>query len=477
MPLILGTNSIKDTGYNVANSCRFETNTYMTKTATSGNTKTLTISFWVKRVSLGAVPSGSNQFPMSFYQDSNNRISIAFTTNNTFTVYAGVSGSTKLYFETNRRFKDISAWMHFVIKIDTTQSTESNRFKLYINGVEETSFSISTYPSLNDDVTINTNIYVGVYDTTNNFYHGYLAEVVYIDGTALDQSSFGEFDSDSPNIWKPIDVSGLTFGTNGFYLDFEDASNLGNDANGGTDLTEYNLATTDQSTDTCTNNFATLNPFDKGYSGTITLSEGNLVTESSSGAGDYGLRSTIGVSQGKWYFECKTVSSNTIGILKMNDRLEFSMMDNSPNTDVYGIQRYNDSKTNLYNDGTFVSQNTAMWGGFSSSNVISVALDLDNGKIFFAKDGDFKDTSGNTGDPANGTNPTLTIASYTADVDFWGFYTELRGNDADGTQVNFGNSPFTISSGNSDSKGFGNFEYSVPSGFFSICTKNLSEFG
>ena len=323
MPLILGTNSIKDTAYNVANSCRFETNTYMTKTASSGNRRTLTFSYWVKRAALGAVPSGSNQFPLGTYQDSNNRISTAFTTNNTFVIYAAVSGSTKLYFETNRIFRDISAWMHFVIKIDTTQSTESNRLKLYINGVEETSFSTATYPSQNDDLIIDTNIYVGTYDTSNNFYHGYLAEMVYIDGTALDQTSFGEFDEDSPTIWKPKNVSGLTFGTNGFYLDFEDASNLGNDANGGTDLTEYNLTTTDQSTDTCTNNFATLNPLLDVNNPQI-LSNGNL-TATGSGSGNHRFAgSTMPVASGKWYYEVKvTVSGSNpyVGLIDSQSNL------------------------------------------------------------------------------------------------------------------------------------------------------------
>ena len=127
--------------------------------------------------------------------------------------------------------------------------------------------------------------------------------------------------------------------------------------------------------------------------------------------------------------------------------------------------------------GTFISQNTSMFsgGGFTSSHIMSIALDLDNGKIFFAKDGAFRYTSGNTGDPANGTNPTKTISDTTKT---YTFYTELRGNDNDGTLVNFGgNPPFSISSGNSDANGHGNFEYAVPSGFLALCTKNIAENG
>jgi hypothetical protein len=151
------------------------------------------------------------------------------------------------------------------------------------------------------------------------------------------------------------------------------------------------------------------------------------------------------------------------------------MNDGSPADDFYGVQRYDDTKTNIYNDGNFDQFNTSMWGGFTSSDIISIALDLDNNKIFFAKNGSYKDTSGNTGDPANGTNPTMTISDTTKT---YTFYTELRGNDNDGTLVNFGGTQsFSISSGNSDGNGYGNFEYSVPSGYYALNTKNLAEYG
>lgn len=125
--------------------------------------------------------------------------------------------------------------MNIVVAVDTTQGTASNRVKLYVNGTQETSFQNETYPDQNEDLISNTTIYIGAYTTSANFFHGYLAEYVYIDGSALAPTSFGEFDDDSPNIWKPIDVSGLTFGTTGFYLDFAtratdpiDASGNGN---------------------------------------------------------------------------------------------------------------------------------------------------------------------------------------------------------------------------------------------------------
>ena len=144
----------------------------------------------------------------------------------------------------------------------------------------------------------------------NNFADLYLSEVVFIDGSSLAPTSFGEFDEDSPTIWKPIDVSGLTFGNNGFYLDFEDSSNLGNDANGGTDFTENNLAATDQTTDTPENNFATLNFLDTYYA-QGTLSEGNCKYVGVSGKYDF-VMSTIMPTAGKWYCEDKYTAGDSV---------------------------------------------------------------------------------------------------------------------------------------------------------------------
>ena len=452
----------------IANSCRFETNTYMAKTASSANTKTLTISFWCKRMLLGAPASGSNQFALSFYQDSNNRISIAFQNDDTFVVYAGVGGSNKVYFVTNRLFRDLSAWYNIVIKIDTTQSTEADRFKLYINGIQETSFSSSTYPSQNDDLIVNTNIYVGTYDTSVNYISGYLAELIYVDGTALDQTSFGATNPVT-NIWEPIAYAG-TYGTNGFRLDFADSSNLGNDANGGTDLTEYNLVSTDQSTDTCSNNFCTMNPLDNYYASS-TFSEGNtkIVTNASAKAAN---TSTFGISSGKWYCEIKAVQIyNGYAQFGIKGRVPTSTTDGvGDGTDGYA---YTASGGNKVNGGSASSYGT-VW---NNNDIIGIAIDLDNNKLYFSRNGSFQDS----GDPTSGS--TGTGAAFSLGTPSSGAYYiatsdgDTSSGSANTYEFNFGNSPFSISSGNADANGFGNFEYAVPSGYFALCTKNLAEFG
>ena len=182
MPTILGANSVSDTGYNVAQSTMIDTNAYYYRTASGGSQRTFTLSFWVKRSMFN---TGHHHYVFSAYQDADNRISIAFLSTDTFVVFAQNSSGTQLYLQTNKQFRDPSAWMNIVVAVDTTQGTASNRVKLYVNGTQETSFQNETYPDQNEDLISNTTIYIGAYTTSANFFHGYLAEYVYIDGSAL----------------------------------------------------------------------------------------------------------------------------------------------------------------------------------------------------------------------------------------------------------------------------------------------------
>jgi hypothetical protein len=447
--------------------------TYLTKTfGTPTDTKIYTFSCWVKRTKLGVQQSIARS-------TNGNDDSHVFTFNSDDTLRWDEYGNSSTIgtLKTNRLFRDTNAWYHVVLAWDTTNATAGDRMKMWINGVEETSFATDTNPSLNATSAFNKasqpiNIGRTSYSGGGNYFDGLLAHFHFIDGTAYDASAFGETDA-TTGIWKPKTAPSVTYGTNGFFLKFASAGSLGTDSSGNGNNFTLNGSGT-QTQDTPANVFATLNPLDKGYTGTIVLSNGNTTTEVSSGAGDYGLRSTLGVSSGKYYWEAKIVTSNTLTVGDMDARLIFSMNDGTPTADFYGVQRYSDSATNTYDDGSFVSQNTAMWGGITSSDIISFAVDLDNGKIFLAKNGTYKDQSGNTGDPAAGTNPTFTISDTTKT---YGFYTELRGNDADGTQINFGNGYFgttAVSSAQSPSDGIGLFEYAVPSGYKALCTKSIN---
>ena len=238
MPLILGTNSIKDTGYDVANSLRFNdgSSDNLTKSlGTPTSTKIGTFSCWIKISNVT-----TEQTMLGAYADSSNRHHIEFQADHNIEIFGKASGSTNMELITNAYYRDISAWQNIVVAYDTSQGTASNRVKLYVNGTQVTSFATETYPNQDTVLQFNTSgstIAVGR-NQGGNYADGYMCEVVFIDGQQLDPTSFGEFDEDSPTIWKPKDVSGLTFGTNGFYLEFkqsgtsQNSSGLGADTSG-----------------------------------------------------------------------------------------------------------------------------------------------------------------------------------------------------------------------------------------------------
>ena len=489
MPLILGTNSIKDTGYNVANSLRFNdgSSDYLSGPNTNaGSTKTkFTFSAWVKRAN---ITPGNDDLLIGKWSSGNDRGHINFSDSpdDCISFFEKASGSTTTNFKTSRLFRDPSAWFHVVFIGDTTQGTESNRLKIYINGAQETSFSTATYPSQSYEwqlQAIAKNFGIGAFAAENagaspsSFY---LAEVVYLDGTAASIGDLGEFDSDSPNIWKPIDVSGLTFGTNGFYLDFENASSLGADVSGnGNNFTVNNLTSIDQTTDTCTNNFATINPLSIHPSSTFTISEGNLQFATSSSTRGYWI-STFGVSSGKWYWEYKVTNNQArtdVGIAgaaaKGNNDPESGVHDNVTVYLTINGQvniNSNSSTDNFYNQAT------------SSNNIIiGTALDLDSSPntIAFSIDGEWVTGSGTKSTTFSSATKINSFTNVASTVN--GVYHFIAGDDGGeqdiGGQANFGNPPFSISSGKSDANGFGNFDYAVPSGYYSLNTKNLAENG
>jgi len=464
MPLILGTNSIKDTGYDVANSLRFNSGDSPSLSRTSGgspsSTTKGTFSFWLKRSKLGIndrfVTTNSLSDPyFQMYFDSNasrlDQIRLQ--------CYNGSAGSV-LELITNQKFRDNSAWYNIILSYDSTPSTpSSSSIKLFVNGTQVTSFATATYPSQNQNHYFNQGLMrlSGYGASSSDHTDGYMAEVVYCDGQALNADSFGEFDSDSPTIWKPIDVSGLTFGTNGFYLDFEDSSSLGNDAAGSNNFTVNNLTAIDQSTDTCTNNFATFNPLDKTGTGAPTGSEGNLKLTGDASSNNT-WNSTIGLSAGKWYVEMKVLQSSPDTSIVFRSQTNTSGSHNNS----YGFDCNPDRK--MING----SASGSAIGSTSQNDILGMALDLDNGKMFIHRNGTYL----SSGDPANGTNPFIQTSD--------GMPTEgvIGGHIYNGSvEWNFGSPSFAISSGNADGNGYGNFEYSVPSGYFALCTKNLAEFG
>ena len=461
MPLILGTNSIKDTGYNVANSLRFNSGSsdYLTRTPSSATNQDLwSLSFWIKRSNLG-----SYQSIYGVYANSTNQETLAFDDSDRLYWQLYQSSAVKGQLTTNRVFRDVSAFYNILIVYDSANGTAGNRMRMYINGVEETSFATDTNPSSGQDSQWNSTTAhtIGRINTTN-YMNGYISELVAVDGTALSPTDVGEFDEDS-GIWKPIDVSGLTFGTNGFYLDFEDSSALGNDAAGSNNFTVNNLTAIDQSTDTCTNNFCTLNPLAIGprvnYSESAgTFSEGNLNVLGTGTADDFA--GTMAVSTGKWFYEVKllTALNHGAGFVPLDD---FTSGDSSiANGIINAAQQYgsheggSDSKIANNGDTSVSPQNN-----FADDDIISFAFDIDGGTLGIYRNGSLD----------------RTISSIPADT-----YIPI-GGDSSSTDAslsfNFGSPSYSESGGNSDGNGYGNFSMAVPSGYFALCTKNLAEYG
>ncbi len=453
--------------YEVANSLRFDDGSsdhlFFGSTGTDGNRKSWTLSLWFKRANLGSTQtlfsSGKSHILEGFVRiNSSDRLEFKNDGQ-----YGGEASPTRV-------LRDTSAWYHLVWSVDSTQASNDDRWKIYLNGelIPASEYSSVAITSNGDgniltfSGTYASDLAIGRRERTDaDYWDGYIAEAVLVEGSQLDPTSFGEFDSDT-NIWKPIDVSGLTFGTNGFYLDFENSGSLGADVSGnGNNFTVNNLTSIDQSTDTCTNNFTTWNPLDSArtYSGTIDLKHGNLTQDN---ANDASLISTIALNKGKWYMEFKCEDADntrTFGIIDIAESNGYVGHPSIASAVSYGYKS---------SDGTLwigTSQQASSVGTTSAGDIVSIALDLDSSTktIKWQKNG--SDLSGTT---------QLTITHSTATY-YFGIYCRCDGGQI--ISANFGSPPYSISSGNSDAEGFGNFEYSVPSGYFSLCTKNLAEYG
>jgi len=461
---LAGTNSATG-GYNIDNSLKFEADNteYLTRTPSSaGNEKTWTWSGWVKyteptlspqTVFAGGTDSGS-------YGALNFRIDAGQLELNTASV--GLRTATQ-------KFRDPSAWYHFVVAMDTTQSTANDRIKIYVNGSQITDFSVINNPPQNTDMGVNANELQTISRRSNandRYFAGYMAELHLIDGTALTPTDFGEFDEDS-GIWKPKAYTG-SYGTNGYYLDFESSGSLGADSSGnGNNFTLNNITSADQATDTPTNNFCIMSPLWK-YATSSTLTNGGTYISTTT-AGWTGAKGSIGIQNGKWYWEVKSTN------------VSWSLFP-------AGIQT--DGEDNI-SSGNAHSQNTTMalgtgstyikyvsgvessvsTGGVSmtTNNITGVALDLDSATKtlkWFRNNTLVGTVNIETVSASFGNQPVFPFSSIYADS---------------GTvfiEYNFGGyTTFSISSAATDANGYGTFEYAPPSGYYALCTKNLEEFG
>jgi len=475
MPLILPGNvaSALPTGYDVANSCRFNGDAYMHKTyGSAGNVDRWTFSAWFKIAS-----SSGNICLFAAAADSNNYGSIVIKTDGSIEWQHYASASAIGILHTNRKLRDYSAWYNLICVYDSANGTAGDRMKMYINGTEETSFNTDTNPSSGQDSPFNKDDkhVIGAQDyaggSFQNYWKGYLAEVVFLDGTAASATDLGEFDDDSPTIWKPKDVSGLTFGSNGFYLDFEDSGDLDDDESGeSNDYTAVSLAAADQAVDTPTNNFCTLNPLIR--LGThSTLSEGNCYWTLSS-AGYESVHSTFAVNSGRWYCEFKFISGSHqytgITASHLLTGLYESVISGDSNI------MYNHAGNKQIGNSSDGAAQSSYGSTYTSGDIIGMALDYDNNYMYFAKNNTCQDS----GDPTSGASGTggLALPSTTHSYAFGMSKYASGGSGTAG--ANFGGCPpFSLSSAANDENGYGLFEHAPPDGFLALCSKNLGSDG
>jgi hypothetical protein len=399
---------------------------------------------------------------LNSYNDGTNRQTNFTFTNDALELQLVTGGAYSGRIITNALYRDISAWYHVVLAIDTTQATSTNRIKLYVNGEQVTSLNTATYPSQNFDTSLaNTRVlYIGSL-TTTAYFNGYLSEYYFIDGQQLTPSSFGETDTLS-GIWIPKAYTG-TYGTNGFELEFKNSASLGTDTSGnGNNWTVNNLTSVDQSTDTPTNNFATFNAL-RSTGGLVDFTEGNLKATALTDATTFfhTAYSSIGVTKGKWYaeFKCAVGGNPSNNIIVAGGSLEYSQDSGNQNGSAVGITSYNGL-------GSFAVDGTSSSGltTYTAGDIIGVYLNVDDSQISFYKNGSQVSTT-----------RTLTTTASSGITYFIAIVRNLDGFSS--WEANFGSPPFTIASGNADANGYGNFEYAVPSGYYALCTKNLANFG
>jgi len=447
--------------------------TYLTRTPSSNGTSgtTFTFSAWVKRSGIANIPR-----IFEFYNNTSNYISLRFRddgSNASKLQFYSESGGSGYQLTTAQSFRDLNAYYHFVMVVDTTESTDTNRLKLYVNGSRVTEFGsggyANIYPSLNHNMNFNNsgNVqYIGRKWENSDYFDGLMTHIHFIDGTAYQASTFGETDA-TTGIWKPKTAPSVTYGTNGFFLKGENSSALGTDSSGrGNNFTVNGTPT--QTIDTPSNVFATGNPLYK-WSYNQTQTNGNTSFAGTQNQWQ-GASSTLGISKGKYYFEVKITNDNGLSNGSSAMLIGFMGLDDynisNPSRNLVALYSYDGGEI-FVADATNSTATTADYGTFATNDIMGVALDYDNELISFYKNGSAIATNFDYG--AVATSDTLKDGKTITPV-FVSYGTNA-------VSANFGNGFFgttAVASATTDASGLGIFEYTVPSGYYALCTKNIN---
>mgnify|MGYP003654230411 CR=1 FL=1 len=436
-------------------------NTYFSRTITPStiNKKKFTFSAWVKIDNLTAEGdilsfNGSTDYTVLRIKNAD-RID--------FLTYDGGVQARRV---STAKYRDCSAFYHVVLSVNSDDTTADDRIKIYVNGERLTAFDSSVNPSsgfefINNNK-VNLNIGSNVDQTPTRWYFGgIMSHVHFIDGLTYDASAFGETDS-TTGIWKPKTAPSVTYGTNGFFLKFENSASLGLDSSVNTNNFTVN-GTPTQTVDTPSNVFATMNPL-SALTIPPTFSNGNLTTAIPTSGGAF--RSTLAVSTGKWYCE-----------VKLNEMVS-SMIGIQPIDTTYSTNIFNDGAgIGLYSTSGTIYRNTSNLGNIASvasGDIIGMAIDLDSNNIYFSKNGQY--ASGIAGSWNQAFGSAYAVATTSGNE-----YCIAGSNGSSGTtsnfSYNFGNGFFgttAVSTPTTDESGLGTFEYTVPAGYYALCTKNIN---
>ena len=483
--------------YQITKSARFDGSaSYLNKTwgAEPSSTTQKTISVWLKKCFTGDVN------PVMIITSIGNTGSYYFNNDDAiadnFAYYMGGGGVNG--YTTERKFRDPGAWFHFVAILNSAESNDYDRLKIYING--------ELYPLNNGDWTFNagypnTSIptlgkngvanYISKYGTDTRYFSGYMADFIQIDGAAA-ISDFGETKN---GVWIPKDPSGLTFGTNGFWLKFTNSSNFGEDFSGNNnDWTANSMGTDHISSDSPTfnsdsngGNFCTVNPVFRGTNTTAasygTISEGNLKFQyntSSSNTDGYCACTHKVPASGKWYWEYAIIGGGGssgynpgFGIADPNKELYAS--GDGGNKGFLNSIVYDNSLNKVSKERVYVTTYDGSRG--DNGDVMGIAIDMDNGAFYVSKNG----TWYSSGDPTSGASRTNAGATWTPASEYTGGAVPLAcagGGNQPIIVANFGQEGTfggtETAGGYSDTNGYGNFFSSVPSGYSAICSGALT---
>ena len=439
-------------------------NTYLGVSTTSSGTRTKwTTSFWVKRSNL----SNKNIIFGSYLDSSNNDV-IRFNTDGTlqFWSYQSSSYSNGGHLKTNRLFRDTNAWYHIVCRWDSNNSTADDRMKIWVNGVEETSFSSRTNPTSGRESLISLQGYTTIGKLGSDYFDGCLSHVHFCDNQLYQASDFGEYDANG--VWKIITQPSVSYGTTGYFI-LKDGNSVTDQSGNGNNFT-VGGGTLTNTEDSPSNVFATLNPLIP-MRGTPTYQSGNTYFRSNYSNWDSAL-STIGATSGKWYFEAKWGGQENlmIGCVDVDKNPEFLSAQGTYGYVGYkGISYFGESG----NPRVIGNNNSDLYTGlttFASGDIIGCAIDLDNQEMFVHRNGTYT----NSGNPETRANPYDMSTSINQGGHVLMGVASRVGY---GVEVNFGNGYFSstaVSSAGTNASGNGIFEYDVPTGYTALSTKGLN---